>query len=97
MPCLTHLSFTAGSFLSLLPPLLNTSKSLHVLIYLGLVAISGGHPAFVDLQSDPRFVFITNYWYLMDWQRAAHVGTSYWTRADDFIAKRYSGEMDGAH
>ncbi|KAJ7832004.1 hypothetical protein B0H13DRAFT_1915191 [Mycena leptocephala] len=54
MPCLTHLSFTAGGFLSLLPPLLNTSKSLHVLIYLGLVAISGGHPAFVDLQSDPR-------------------------------------------
>ncbi|KAJ6556347.1 hypothetical protein B0H19DRAFT_1262417 [Mycena capillaripes] len=84
---LTHLCFTAVGFLSRFPPLLKSSCFPRPSLDLK-------NPAFVGLLSDLLFAVITYFWYLMDSQKVAHVGASYWTRADDFIAKRRSSDSN---
>ncbi|KAJ6556180.1 hypothetical protein B0H19DRAFT_140188 [Mycena capillaripes] len=96
MPRLTHLSFSDISDLGIAPclDLLQTCRSLSVLI----VHINGGIEAsqqsFPALARDPRFVVMRNAFYVPDWQMGALVGTDYWTRAEDFIAQRRSGEVN---
>ncbi|KAJ7623040.1 hypothetical protein DFH06DRAFT_1481813 [Mycena polygramma] len=90
MPHLSHLSFGDTRFVPLLLPVRTTSQSLRVLISLGASARS----KLGDLPSDPRFVALFNTWQLGDWQMGAHAGVDYWTRAENFIAKRRSGEIN---
>jgi hypothetical protein len=97
MPHLTHLSFDFTPFISVCPLVLENCKSLCVLVFLG-------HPAslwsyredLAVLRRDIRFVAMLNAWHLKDWQMGTHAGVDYWMRAEDFIAKRRSGEIDGA-
>jgi hypothetical protein len=48
------------------------------------------------LTDDPRFVMMEVNHYIEDWQRRILVGRDYWVRADVFIAKRLSGEIERA-
>ncbi|KAJ6535254.1 hypothetical protein DFH09DRAFT_1325083 [Mycena vulgaris] len=43
---------------------------------------------------DPRFVVMSVTSYIEDWQRGALSGIDYWARADQFITKRISGEIE---
>ncbi|KAJ6568861.1 hypothetical protein B0H19DRAFT_1256565 [Mycena capillaripes] len=91
MPRLTHLSFNATWLIPVFQPLLENCKSLWVLVYLGY---PGMYLASSDISSDPRFVAMLNSHYLLDWQMGAHAGVDYWSRAEDFIMRRWSGEID---
>ncbi|KAJ7757230.1 hypothetical protein DFH07DRAFT_958827 [Mycena maculata] len=97
IPHLSHLCFTQNGFLSDSLPILSTCKSLRVLVFLTLdesdpPRLVEEYSALTQLAKDPRFVMMAcdNF----DWQMGALTGTDYWSRAEDFIAKRVSGQID---
>ncbi|KAJ7461151.1 hypothetical protein FB451DRAFT_1498347 [Mycena latifolia] len=97
IPNLTHLSFNSQEFLPLWTELLDTCKSLEVLIYLwgdsiplALESHQDGH----NLARDPRFVVMECRDFLGDWQMGVHHAVDYWSHAEDFIAMRRSGKVD---
>ncbi|KAJ7088093.1 hypothetical protein C8R44DRAFT_892893 [Mycena epipterygia] len=47
-----------------------------------------------ELSRDFRFVAMCCEHYHLDWQMGACAGVDYWSRAESFIAKRRSGEID---
>ncbi|KAJ7182990.1 hypothetical protein C8R43DRAFT_1116602 [Mycena crocata] len=51
------------------------------------------HPHVRELAEDPRFVLMSCPDFLEDWQMGAQGGTDYWTRAEDFVAKRRLGAI----
>ncbi|KAJ7147835.1 hypothetical protein C8R43DRAFT_1129391 [Mycena crocata] len=96
---LTHLqvSFDANGFIRISLPLLRTCKSLTVLICLNTFHGYQGADKLIQaegLQQEPQFVAMSFQYFCNDRQMGAHAGVDYWTRADDFIAKRRSGEID---
>ncbi|KAF7369523.1 hypothetical protein MVEN_00282100 [Mycena venus] len=95
MPRLTHLSFEDGRFIPHCTYILETCRLLHVLISLSFDSELSLFPdELEDLSRDPRFVVMQNGWHLQDWQMGIHAGVDYWTRAEDFIAKRRCKEID---
>ncbi|KAJ7451506.1 hypothetical protein B0H11DRAFT_2075856 [Mycena galericulata] len=99
IPCLTHLSFNYENFLHLSPMILNTCKFLRVLAFMMVdqseyPTLIEDHPELKDLAKDPRFVQMACCQYIKDWQMGALTGVDYWSRAEEFIAKRKSGEID---
>ncbi|KAJ7161897.1 hypothetical protein C8R43DRAFT_316112 [Mycena crocata] len=98
IPRLTHLSFNDLEFVPICLPLLRSCNSLSVLIALDLAE----HPQTteridaVGLSEDLRFVVMNCWYFRKDWQMGRHAGVAYWTRAEDFIAQRRSGTIDGA-
>ncbi|KAJ6536839.1 hypothetical protein B0H19DRAFT_1270549 [Mycena capillaripes] len=95
IPRLTHLSFERPALVGLSLRLLETCRSLIVLIALVHDAQIQNYCQYLPaLSRDFRFVTMTNYRYLEDWRRGVHAGTDYWTRAEDFIVRRRSGEID---
>ncbi|KAJ7495503.1 hypothetical protein FB451DRAFT_1387524 [Mycena latifolia] len=85
---LSHLSLDNNKLLNICPHLLNACKSLCALVILH------PSPAPPTLVKDPRFVVMSLKNYTRDWQRGILTGDDYWSRADAFIAKRISGEID---
>ncbi|KAJ6464694.1 hypothetical protein DFH09DRAFT_1226285 [Mycena vulgaris] len=51
----------------------------------------GDKPA---LLKDHRFIFMSCERYAQDWHTGARTGLDFWSRAEDFIARRRSGEID---
>ncbi|KAJ7136382.1 hypothetical protein C8R43DRAFT_1203395 [Mycena crocata] len=47
-----------------------------------------------ELAKDTRFMIMLCKFYLRDWQIGCHMGIDYWSRAEDFVAKRKRGEID---
>ncbi|KAJ7088096.1 hypothetical protein C8R44DRAFT_819465 [Mycena epipterygia] len=91
IPQLTHLSFNDEAFLPLCGELLETCKSLAVLVFLESLP----DPSSVtELSRDFRFVAMCCECYHLDWQMGAYAGLDYWSRAESFIAKRRSGKID---
>ncbi|KAJ6550259.1 hypothetical protein B0H19DRAFT_996937 [Mycena capillaripes] len=92
MPQLTHVSFQSSLAIHLCLGLLEKCRSLAVLIILNLDHEECRHylPA---LSRDPRSVAMQNTFFVKDWEMGAHTGVDYWTRAEDFIARRRSGEI----
>ncbi|KAJ6534527.1 hypothetical protein DFH09DRAFT_1092117 [Mycena vulgaris] len=74
---------------------LDTSRSLRVPVWLSpngeFVADDQDGETLVR---DTCFVVMRCREYVKDWQMGAHTGPDYWTRAEDFIAKCRSGEID---
>jgi hypothetical protein len=67
----------------------------HELINLPLPShLSDGESAKIDLTENPRFGMMELDRYTADWQQEILVGCDYWARADAFIAKRLSGEVE---
>lgn len=97
IPQLSHLAFSNADFGALCGELLETCRSLAVLVFLrshGGLRIDPSQAA--ELSKDPRLVEMRCVYYLLDWQMGAHAGKDYWSCAESFIAKRRSGEIDGA-
>jgi hypothetical protein len=93
LPRLTHVAFGDNSMIPLCVQILNASKTLHVLIILNTLRAD----LQLDLEAlaaDPRFVVTLVPAYREDWLAGILTGRDYWARADDFIAKRLSGEID---
>ncbi|KAJ7936749.1 hypothetical protein B0H13DRAFT_2437604 [Mycena leptocephala] len=94
---LTHLSFTSVDFIPISLRILEKRKSLRVLVSLSVGSLKHGlHSEYgTALARDPRFVAMRRAYFLKDWQRGVHNEQDYWSRAEDFIAKRRRGEVDG--
>jgi len=88
LPSLTHLCFNYDGPVDVWLDLLATCKSLRVLVVLDRSL------AHSELAKDPRFVAMGCALETKDWRMGAHTGIDYWSRAEDFIAKRRSGELD---
>ncbi|KAJ7127255.1 hypothetical protein C8R43DRAFT_1028178 [Mycena crocata] len=94
IPRLTHLAFNFAHFLPICLELLDSCKSLQVLVILEeRPARSEDWVGLDDLAKDPRFVSMHCGKYFWDWQMGAHMGIDYWSEAEDFIRKRCSGEL----
>ncbi|KAJ7885660.1 hypothetical protein B0H14DRAFT_3856789 [Mycena olivaceomarginata] len=96
LPCLTHLAFDGLGPLASYLQILQTRASLRMLIVLlsspsQLGADFGGHTALI---SDPRFVVMTLQLYFADWQIGIQTKVDFWMYAADFIAQRWSGEVN---
>jgi len=99
IPHLGHLAFDIDDHSFLAPlTLLRTCVSLRVLVE--LYQRSGEENQYRDrddteqLAEDPRYVMMECASFTADWQMGAHAGVDYWSRAEAFIAKRISGEID---
>ncbi|KAJ7119930.1 hypothetical protein C8R43DRAFT_1241712 [Mycena crocata] len=86
LPTLTHLAFNDEDFLPLCPTLLRTCPTLRVLV----IMIQKKHmwQNVGELATDTRFVVMHCREYIKDWQVGAHGGLDFWSRAEDFVAKR---------
>jgi hypothetical protein len=92
-PCLTHLALNEPASIPQCSQILRTSKFLCALI---IFTFSPNYyrEEQETLSKDPRFVIMPLNKYIADWQHGALTGQDYWARADEFIAKRISGEID---
>ncbi|KAJ7670088.1 hypothetical protein DFH06DRAFT_1293979 [Mycena polygramma] len=99
LPRLTHLAFNDEEYLPMCVTLLRAWPSLQVLvIILRYGEAERGWDLFdqcgvMELVQDPRVVVLVCDDFLQDWIRGAHAGTDYWSRAEDFVAKRKSREV----
>ncbi|KAJ6533500.1 hypothetical protein B0H19DRAFT_1186035 [Mycena capillaripes] len=98
VPNLTHLSWNP-IFLDGCLPLLRACPSLCALIVLEwgrAMTHKLYHPDRDALANDPRFVLMTMSLSCQarDWQIGTRTGRDYWSRVEDFVAKRRSGVVD---
>ncbi|KAJ7670082.1 hypothetical protein DFH06DRAFT_1293976 [Mycena polygramma] len=91
VPHLTHLAFNDDDYLPMCLILLRTWTSLRVLAFLLSRVDLAKAPKLVE---DRRFVVMPCEEFLADWIMGAYTGNDYWSRAEDFVAKRKSGEID---
>jgi hypothetical protein len=98
LPELTHLALNSTWHMNACVHLLAVCSSLAALIILCAPSqLMDGESVTMDfLTDDPRFVIMEVNHYIEDWQRRILVGRDYWVRADVFIAKRLSGEIERA-
>ncbi|KAJ7670022.1 hypothetical protein DFH06DRAFT_1468725 [Mycena polygramma] len=89
LPRLTHLAFNDEVYLPVCSALLQTSTSLQVLV------LMLDHRGQMDTERwkdwdvmDVRFVAMVCDEAVEDWIVGAHTGADYWSRAEEFIAKR---------
>ncbi|KAJ7161899.1 hypothetical protein C8R43DRAFT_991716, partial [Mycena crocata] len=97
LPQLAHLSFNDEDLIAISTPLLQSCKSLAVLVCLAADEYAVALDQRVleaRLPEEPRFVVMDCQNYHRDWQMGTHCGTDYWVRAEDFVTKRRSGEID---
>ncbi|KAJ7177044.1 hypothetical protein C8R46DRAFT_1213605 [Mycena filopes] len=96
LPKLSHLAFNVEALIPSCPRLLEECPSLIVLASLDNNRLYPGRgPVFREyeerLSKDVRFVLLRAR--IEDWQSGVHSGVDYWSRAEDFIAKRRSGAV----
>jgi hypothetical protein len=94
LPALTHLALSNSDLLAIFVRILAVCKSLRALVILGRLQSNLSVPEVGILAENPRFVVMQCDNYIADWQRGVLTGNDYWARADAFIAKRMSGEID---
>ncbi|KAJ7758921.1 hypothetical protein B0H14DRAFT_2634553 [Mycena olivaceomarginata] len=97
IPHLSHLSFQDDDYRSHPSApltLLQTCSALCVLV--SLISRKGDHERVDDtsILAYPRFVRMARPHYAADWQIGVHTGDDYWVRAEVFIARRISGDID---
>ncbi|KAJ6482303.1 hypothetical protein C8R47DRAFT_581342 [Mycena vitilis] len=90
LPYLTHLAFNNDDYLPMCLTLLRTWSSLHVLVLLLRRDLENAH----RLVEDCRVVAMPRDEFLVDWIKGAYTGNDYWSRAEDFVAKRKSSEIN---
>ncbi|KAJ7175005.1 hypothetical protein C8R43DRAFT_1119035 [Mycena crocata] len=103
IPHISHLAFYNIFFIPLFLDLLNTCKSLLVLVYLdeasdGLPDVNprrAEHPRYARLVEALRFVAMKYSNGRQDWQMGAHRGVDFWSQAEDFVARRKSVQVSG--
>ncbi|KAJ6563379.1 hypothetical protein DFH09DRAFT_1159036, partial [Mycena vulgaris] len=90
---LTHLAVDTPNIIPSCPYLLEGCKSLRALIIVDEMPVTNFLLPLHSFTRDPRFVVMPLKNYSGDWQRGVLTGRDYWARADEFIAKRISGEI----
>ncbi|KAJ7136390.1 hypothetical protein C8R43DRAFT_1203406 [Mycena crocata] len=93
IPNLTHLAFDNVIFLPICLTVLQACSSLRVLLTLLEGTLRDQKELISALAKDPRFVKTDCSFYMKDWQMGRHVGVDYWSRAEEFVAKRKSGKI----
>ncbi|KAJ7136387.1 hypothetical protein C8R43DRAFT_1203399 [Mycena crocata] len=93
VPNLTHLAFEDEAFIPLCPALLQTCKSLRVIVVL-MPLDRLADMQLDDLARDPRFLVMDCEYHTRDWRVGAHTGIDYWSRAETFVKQREAGEID---
>jgi len=91
---LTHLSFNAFRIFSVFHRILTSSTSLRILVLLMQhkdTSKTQGAKGNELLLQDMRFVVMPRIKRHTDWQMEVHAGRDYWTRAEDFVARRRWG------
>ncbi|KAJ7645162.1 hypothetical protein DFH06DRAFT_595258 [Mycena polygramma] len=92
LPQLTHLAYSRAPISDCLT-VLGMCRVLRVLVAFDTdLAPDDLAPAAIAHGVD--FVRMTRVSYLKDWQRGALTGADFWSRAEDFIARRRSGQID---
>ncbi|KAJ7109567.1 hypothetical protein C8R43DRAFT_181074 [Mycena crocata] len=96
IPNLTHLAFNDSDFIPLFRGFLDTCESLLVLVYMEFGRMSP-QPRELDVEvaKDHRFVSLDMPNYREDWLRGANTGFDFWSKADDFVARRKFGQVPG--
>ncbi|KAJ7662783.1 hypothetical protein DFH06DRAFT_1296356 [Mycena polygramma] len=92
LPKLTHLALPSMDIPGICSMVLSDCKSLRALIVFKIQP--GPSPTMDRLSNDPRFMMMMVQNYTADWQQGVLTGDDYWARADAFIAKRKTGEID---
>lgn len=92
---LTHLSFHAFKWVETLKDVLQRCSNLHVLVNFYFTSGSVGSQRDGDLvlAHDVRYVRMKRGFYAKDWKVGVYGGRDYWTRADEWVAKRTLGEV----
>ncbi|KAJ6564386.1 hypothetical protein B0H19DRAFT_1374738 [Mycena capillaripes] len=97
IPHLTHLAVHRSTTITVWLTLLRACHSLRIFVVLVLYharASIDGHQDKAQLVNDPRFVTLYCAESTQDWQMGARTGLDYWSRAEDLVAKRRSGEIN---
>jgi len=96
LPHLTHLSLADDdAFAPICLRMLESLRHLCVLIFFQYdTTVSVDNEALPLLAHDVRFVVMTLDNFATDWHAGAQRGTDYWSRAEIFIAKRRTREMN---
>ncbi|KAJ7088095.1 hypothetical protein C8R44DRAFT_892895 [Mycena epipterygia] len=71
-----------------------SSPISHSMTMPSLLFVASYPSSVAELSHDFRFVVMCCDYYQLDWQMGAHAGIDYWSRAEIFIGKRRSGEID---
>jgi hypothetical protein len=94
---LTHLAFNCQGIFPVFRRILHASSSLQILI---LLTRHFFEPSIVErdkpVVEDIRFVGMPCLEHHRDWQRGVHAGQDYWTRAEEFVARRRLGTENRA-
>ncbi|KAJ7112717.1 hypothetical protein C8R44DRAFT_741789 [Mycena epipterygia] len=93
LPQLTHLALNTKREIPVCSLILATLKSLRALLILCPPPPHLRHELAI-LAKDSRFAMMQFSNYAEDWHTGILTGVDYWARADQFIAKRMSGEID---
>ncbi|KAJ7662200.1 hypothetical protein DFH06DRAFT_1191770 [Mycena polygramma] len=98
IPNLTHLAFVFKTSLPIFQGALAACPALQVLIFLHVpyLNMQDTGRGLEPLAADTRFVCMPAPAFSEDWQIGARGGDSFWMRAEQFIAKRVSGENNRA-
>jgi hypothetical protein len=94
-PNLSHFALNNTQCVLSCQQFLDTYNSLRAFIILETPSAEP-YPGLETLADDVRFVMMPNDSYHSDWVQGALTGRDYWARADAFIARRISGEIDSA-
>ncbi|KAJ7131233.1 hypothetical protein C8R44DRAFT_871755 [Mycena epipterygia] len=94
LPQLTHLALGTTGDIPVCEQVLATLKSLRALVILHHPPPARLSVELAILSEDPRFVMMGLDYHIEDWQTGILTGDDYWARADEFIAKRISGEIE---
>ncbi|KAJ6524653.1 hypothetical protein DFH09DRAFT_1418480 [Mycena vulgaris] len=90
---LPHLAVDTPNIIPSCPHLLEGCTSLRALIIVDEMPVTDFLLPRDSFTREPRFVVMPLKNYSGDWQRGVLTGRDYWARADEFIAKRISGEI----
>ncbi|KAJ7112709.1 hypothetical protein C8R44DRAFT_882462 [Mycena epipterygia] len=90
---LNHLALNTTTHIPVCGQVLAMLKSLRALLIL-CPPPTQLRDEFAILVEDPRFVIMGIAYWAHDWQAGILTGVDSWTRADEFIAKRISGEIN---
>ncbi|KAJ7733068.1 hypothetical protein DFH07DRAFT_141322 [Mycena maculata] len=94
LPALTHLSFSDYYIPELISAVLQTCEPLKLLI---VVWTQDADPMWETPEiADPRFCMIACPQFENDWELGAWGGLDFWRRADDFVARKRNGEIEGS-
>ncbi|KAJ7876507.1 hypothetical protein B0H14DRAFT_2714090 [Mycena olivaceomarginata] len=94
LPRLTHLSFNYSGLILTCPRILESCATLRVLVCLNSYVMRVYDLDELGLTRDVRFVVMHVRGYVEDWYTGTQSGEDYWSRAEIFIAKRRTEEID---